>query len=264
MASETLAPEQAAPATATAPETVPAAPESAAAATPSAPETAAPQTPPVFDPSTLPPELQRKLSDYDALSQRAQSYDQLVRHPEFQKWYAGQTGQKPASPTAKSPLESYSDEQLASLGISRPQAEFIDKLAEERAKMFAEPRINEAKQEVAVMRRASEIESFAKEHSDFWELDKQNLIEPVLNKYPSISIQDAYILAKAPFLQQEAVNKAHGIVEKKKAASVERPGVSPSASAGKVKVKDRVEAMEIAMRYAREGKEAPDFEIGGK
>lgn len=229
--------------------------------------------PVAFDPAKLPPEHQtafkswqaeqeKKYSNYSEYEKRAKAFDTLVGHPEFREWYQNRQTPKPAPAPEKPQALDISDEDFSAIlgGDKAKFAQVLDKMVQQRAEGLIGPKLQKTEQEVTTMRRVSEIERFAKDNADFWKLDDDGKIEPLIQKYPQLPIADVYKLAKFDTLKQEAVARAHGIVEKKRAAVTEKPGVSSANSQGKVKVKDRIEAMEIAAEYGRKGLEAPVFE----
>ncbi len=234
-------------------------------------ETPAPIEQP-FDPNALPPEHKsiwdraektatEKYKDFDAFKTRASALDTLVKDPGFVEWYQNRGKSKAAPAPAKE--EELSAEQFAAIS-SDPKALNLY-LNQRLEKMFNDqiaPKIAEQAQTVDVLKRQSEIEIFAVQKKDFWDLDAKGLIEPIIKKYPKLGLDEVYKLAKYDTLQEEATKKAHGIVDKKKAASTEKPGVSSASTGQRVKVKNRQEAMEIAMKNARDGRPAPDFDIG--
>lgn len=251
-------------------ETLPAPTE--AAPTPESTPTPSPETTQAaapFDPANLPPELQgtyksmqddfaKREADYQSkLAQASQAND-----PDYIAWKAGYVKPAASAPAAeKAPLDEYSDEQLAAIGISRQQAMFLDQLAEKRARAIAEPQVNQLRGEQTRMTRTMEISEVGKAYPDFWELDKRGLIEPVMAKYKNISAYDAYRLAKYDDLRKEAVDKAHNIVAGKRAASVERPGVPSASVKGPIKVKNRQEAAMVALDYQERGLQIPEIEV---
>lgn len=248
---------------------------------PEAPITEAPETQPApietpapeaaFDPNALPPEhksiwdradktFSEKYKGYDDFKSRANALDSLVKDPEFVNWYQNRNKPKATEPAKE---EDLTPEQWQA--ISQDPKAFNLYLKQQAKKMFDEqygPQIQAQTQTVDVLKRQSEIEIFAAQNKDFWNLDEKGLIEPIIKKYPKLGLDEVYKLAKYDTLQEEATKKAHGIVEKKKTATTEKPGVSSAATNGKVKVKNREEAMLIAMENARAGRASPDFDIG--
>lgn len=240
-----------------------------------------------FDPNQVPPELQaayksmqaaftKKTQGLAEYKKKAESLDQLVGYDPFVQWYnkhltgadkekVEQPKAKPAESTApKNPglFEDLSDEEYQLLMTDKGKmGKYLQAKIQEQAMNVAMPGIQQAQQKVQYMENLSKIERFAQEHPDFWELDKKGLIEPLIDRYPGLELDDIYKLAKFPFVQQEAVQKAHQMVQMKQSATVEKPGLGlPSVS--KAKVKSREEAMSLAWDYAARGQAVPDMEIG--
>lgn len=248
-------------------------------AAPSSTEAQAPQADTNFDPSILPPELRSryeatlaakekeyasKYADYDQAKQSAQQLQALTQHPAFRQWYAEQQNPQPKPQQEKAPEPELSPEKYAEL-LSDPKAfqSYINQAVEQRAQQLVMPEVQKTRDQVQLMDKRQEIERFAAQHPDFWELDKQGKLEPVLRRYGNLSIEDAYKLARYDSLKKEAINEAHGVVSQKRQASVERPGVASSrSSSGPVKAKNRQEAGDIVADYLRRGIEPPDIEIG--
>ena len=221
-------------------------------------------TPASFDPKSLPPEAQeyfsKKYEGFDRLKGMSEEYERLLRAPEFRSWYEGMR-QPHAQQAQPKPFEITDDQFVAAMGNKEQFAALVSSLAERIASEKFAPQIQSTKQEIELAKRTAEINSTVAKYPDFMELDKRGLIEPYLRKYQSISFEDAYWLAKRHVFNEEVDKKARGIVEEKKAASVERPGNPPGAKSHRVRAKTRLEAMEIAAAAHREGREIPDIEI---
>ena len=97
-------------------------------------------------------------------------------------------------------------------------------------------------------------------YPDFKELDKRGLIEPIIRKYPGMTFEDAYKLAKHETIDEEADKRARGIVEKKKVSNVERGNNAPGAKSSRVSARNREEAMEMVMEAVKAGREVPEFD----
>lgn len=231
-----------------------------------------------FDPKGLSPELQqaykqmqadytRKTQEIADVRKKGETLDQLSKYQPFVDWYnkhrAGLDKEPEQTPAAKKEeplaqaLEELSPEKYAEL-FNNPKAfrEYVQSVALNASA----PYIQEAQQKAEFVMNLNKVESFAKEHPDFWELDKHGLIEPLITKYPGMELEDVYRLAKFPFVEDEAVRKAHNIVQDKRVAVTEKPGqVMPGSS--RVKVKSREEAMSLAWDYAQKGQEIPDFDF---
>lgn len=247
-------------------------------------ETTAPETKPAeesfFDPTGLSPELQaaykqmqgaftKKMQGLSEAQKKAQSLDDLVAYEPFLNWYnqhrAGTDKpspkqealrENPNKEPAKAPEEM--DPEVYAQIIQDPKKfnQYVKQLAMETAG----PEIQKAKQVAEYTQNLMKVEKFGQEHPDFWELDRKGLMEPLIDKYPGLELEDYYKLAKYPFLEDEAIRKAHGVVQDKKNAVTEKPGaVIPQSR--KVKVKSREEAMSLAWDARSRGEEPPDFDF---
>ena len=123
------------------------------------------------------------------------------------------------------------------------------------------PKLQETQQKLELSAKTNELNEVIAKNPDFMELDKRGLIEPYLRKYPGISFEDAYWLGKKSVMNEEIDRRARGLVDSKKAASVEKPGATNGAKSRKVKVKSKLEAMELAAEAYKAGREAPEIEI---
>ncbi len=120
-------------------------------------------------------------------------------------------------------------------------------LVDERARLIAEQMISEKLPQLEEklnantakfqeQERISAINNFAAEHEDFWTLDNDGKgpIENYLrelqpyNMPMDMKIKIAYDRAKAGSVDRQVKEKAHGIIEKKKAASTEKGGTDNS------------------------------------
>ena len=233
-----------------------------------------------FDPKDLSPELQtayknmqgsytKKMQEVSEFKKKGETLDQLASYEPFVKWYnqhrAGldKPSEQPMSRTQpeqaeqpKAQAEMSQEDYALLLGDPKKMQEYIKSVALQASA----PMIQEAQQKAEFVMNLNKVESFAREHADFWDLDKKGLIEPLIEKYPGMELEDIYKLAKYPFVEDEAVRKAHNIVQDKKSAVTEKPGqVMPGSS--KVKVKSREEAMTLAWDFAQRGQEIPDFDF---
>lgn len=246
-----------------------------------------PQEEQFFDPKGLSPELEpaykqmqaaftkktQGLADY---RKKSESLDQLVQYKPFVDWYnrhvsgtdeARKEQPAPKQPESKPPapqglFDDLSDEEYQLLSSDKGKfGKYMQSKIADMAAQVAGPMAQQAQQKVQYLENLSTIERFGQEHPDFWELDGKGLIEPLLEKHPGLGIEEVYKLAKFPFLQQEAVQKAHQMVSMKRNATVEQPGLG-IPSAGKLKAKTREDAMNMAWEYASRGQAVPDIDIG--
>lgn len=228
-------------------------------------ETVAPEVK-AFDPSTIPKEIQeyfgkqkteyeQKFADYEKHRTAAQEWEGVRNDPRFQQF--AQSLNKPPEPK---PFE-ISDEQFtAALSDKGQFLALVNQAAKQLLDQQVRPQLEQTQQHFQYQQKVSELQQTVNKYPDFKELDKRGLIEPIIRKYPGMSFEDAYKLAKHETLDEEADKRARGIVEKKKAGSVERGNTPPGAKASRVSARNREEAMEMVMEAVRSGREVPEFD----
>lgn len=236
--------------------------ESAVEVTPTA-ETA--PTSKGFDPEALPSEIksyvekqreevQRKYADYEQHKRSSQEWESVKNDPKFQNWVKTYN-----TPEPKKPFELSDDEYVAALTDKRQLQGVVEKLAQR----IIDEKLAPINQRSEFNEKVNELTETVSRFPDFKELDQRGLIEPVIRKYPNISFEDAYWLAKKGTLNEEADRRARGIINQKKAATVERPGQTSGGKGHRVNAKNREEAMQMVMEAARAGRPIPEFdEIG--
>lgn len=222
-------------------------------------EAAAEQTPAQVKSETVVAPVEAKVDpEIQALRQRAQAFDNLVQDQRFREWYSSVTNPK-QSEVKKEP--DLTPEQYAELQADPVKMQnFLDRRIEAKAQEMIAPALTRAQSEIEVLKRSNEIQNVANAHKDFWELDEKGLIEKTMMRYPNLSAEDAYWLAKRPGMEAEAMQKAHDTIKKKQGMVVEKPGVTTNGPKV-VKVKSKTELMERAYEYAKRGEEPPEFEI---
>lgn len=193
----------------------------------------------------------------EVFKQKAKALDELVGNQDFQTWYQGRNN--PQQPKKEEPA--LTPEDLQALWQDPAKAySHINQLIEKKAAEMLTPALSKQQQDIEVMKRTRDIETTASRHDDFWKLDEKGLIEQQIRKYPNISAEDAYWLAKRGMVESEAIQKAHQTIDKKRNLVVEKPGVNVGSSKV-VKVKNRSELLEKAYEYAKKGEDVPEFEI---
>lgn len=255
----------------TATETAPEAPvaEAAPEVVSAAPEAApAPEAKP-FDPKTIPSEIreyftkqqaesEKKYADYEKHQRSSQEWESVKRDPRFGDWVKSLNA--PAAPKA---FEISDDQFTAALTDKGQFARLVQDAAKHLLETQVGPQLQQTQQRFQFQEKVAEVQETAKKYPDFMALDKQGLIEPIIQKYPNLSFEDAYWLAKRKNFSAEVDAKARGVVHQKKTASVEKGATPPGARTPKVKAKNREEAMTMVMEAARAGREIPEFdEIG--
>ncbi len=244
------------------------APETPATPAPGSPETRA------FNPESLPADIKsyvtkqreeaqaearKQFADYDRHAAAAREWDGVRNDPRFQKW-----AESLRQPEPPKPFE-VSDDQFAAALTDKGQ---FTKLVQDAAKALLEqtvgPQLESVKQRNDFNEKVTELQQTVAKFPDFKDLDKRGLIEPIIRKYPGMTFEDAYKLAKHSTIDEEADRRARGIIAGKKAGTVERPGAPPAAAKGaRVSAKNREEAMNLVAEAIRAGRPVPEFdEIG--
>lgn len=243
-----------------------------------APEAGAPGAPPApaapparaFDPEALPAEIKsyvtkqredaqaearKQYADYDRHRAAAQEWEGVRNDPRFQQWAEGL--RKPAPPKA---FEITDDQFAAALSDKSQFTSLVQQAAKALLEQTVGPQLESVKQHNEFQSKVSELQQTVTKYPDFKDLDKRGLIEPIIRKYPQMSFEDAYKLAKHETLNEEADRRARGIVATKKAATVERPGTPSAAKGVRVTAKNREEAMNMVADALRAGRPAPEFD----
>ena len=229
-----------------------------------------------FDPAQLPPELEATYKKMQAAftqktqglaesKKKVEAYDQLLAAPEFRRWFYEQTNPAPEKPEVQKEKEqppALSDEQLAEIATDpRKLVAFVEAVVQDRLTRTVMPVAEGARLKAEELSLQRDIESFGNQVPDFWELDRQGLIDRALDRYPGLSIEDAYKIAKFPTMSAEADKRAHGIVQSKKSAVVEKPGLNSMPGSSKATFKTRGEAMDAVAEAFMAGRPIPDIEI---
>ena len=240
-----------------APETTPAAPAGAPASR-------------AFDPEALPAEIKgyvskqreaaaaeaaTKYADYERHRTAAQEWEGVRNDPRFQAW--AESLRKPEAPKA---FEITDEEFAAAFADKNQLGALIQKAAKDLIEKTVGPQLESTKQRQEFNDKVNELQKTVTKFPDFKDLDKRGLIEPLIRKYPGLTFEDAYKIAKHETINEEADRRARGIVAAKKAAIVERPGVPNAGKGALVKAKNREEAMNMVMEAQRAGRPIPEFE----
>lgn len=193
--------------------------------------------------------------------EKADLFDSLTRDAGFRDWYASRN--QPKTPEKKVEPQMTDEELQALWSDPRKYNQYLESKIEARAREIITPIVEKSSREIEILKRTREIENTASIHKDFWELDEKGLIEKTMTKYPNLSAEDAYWLAKREVVEQQALTQAHETINKKRGLVVEKPGVSVGTSKV-VKVRSKGELMEKAYEYAKRGEEPPEFDIEGR
>lgn len=261
----------------TATEPVPAAPDvetapEANAAPPvadGAPSTAPTTTPKAFDPEALPAEIKsfvkqredeisKKYADYDTHRSAAQEWERVRNDPRFQQW--AQSLNQPPTPQ---PFDITDDQFAAALSDKNQFAQLVNLMAEKLLAERVAPQLEQVNRHNELNAKVNDLRQVVSKYPDFKDLDKRGLIEPIIRKYPHISFEDAYWLARKDTLNEEADRRARGIIAGKKTAAIEKPGSGSGGRSPRVNAKNREEAMNMVAEAVRAGRPIPEFdEIG--
>lgn len=226
-----------------------------------------------FDPEALPAEIKgyvskqreeaqaearKQFADYEKHRAAAQEWEGVRNDPRFQQWADSLRRQEPQK-------FDVSDEAFAAV-LSGDKAAFVSAVQQAAKHMLEQtvtPQLESVRQHNEFQAKVGELQQTVAKFPDFKELDKRGLIEPIIRKYPMLSFEDAYWLAKKDTLNEEADRRARGIVLGKKTATLERPGTSSGGRSQKVSAKNREEAMLMVAEAVRAGRPVPEFdEIG--
>lgn len=171
----------------------------------------------------------QKTQEYSAARKKAEALDQLSRHPAFQKWYAEQTNPQARKAEPESDPWALTPEKQAEL-LSDPKAmrTYIEGLTKNVVEQVALPAARQAQYEARTLRNEQEVNRLAAKYSDFDDLNNNGKIEAATAKYAQrgvdLELEDAYWLAKRPFMESEAQVKAQQRVQEKVSASTLPPG----------------------------------------
>lgn len=182
-----------------------------------------------IDESKVPPELLEKLDAWNKsytqksqeaseLRQRAQAFDTLRNNQAFQKWYYEQTNPQAAT-QGQGQFDLTPEKQAELLTEPKKFQEYVQNMALDLIQKVALPEAQKAKYEAQTLRMEQEVGHLAGKYKDFDDLNNSGKISEVLEKYAQkgadIDLEDAYWLAKRPFMESEAVLKAQQRVQAK-------------------------------------------------
>lgn len=222
-----------------------------------------------FDPATIPKEIQeyfgkqkteyeQKFADYEKHQKAAQEWEGVRNDPRFQQF--AQSLNAPAQPK---PLEITDEQFTAALSDKGQFIALVNQAARQLLDQQVRPQLEQTQQHFLLQSKINEINEVSHKYPDFKELDKRGFIEPLVRKYPNLSFEEIYKMAKFETFDEEADKRARGIIEKKKGAGVERGHNAPGAKTSRVSAKNREEAMEMVMEAVKAGREVPEFDSIG-
>lgn len=177
----------------------------------------------------------QKTQEYSRSSKKAEALDKLTQHPAFQKWYQEQTNPAYRNPEPQNdPFELTPEKQAELLSDGGKMRSYFEKLATHVMEKVALPAAQAAQYEARTLRSEQEVSRLAAKYpKDFDELNNNGQIREVMDKYAqrnqTIDLEDAYWLAKRPYVENEAQISAQQRVQQKVAASTLPPqGGAPS------------------------------------
>lgn len=219
--------------------------------------------PEAFDPSKIDArtreyfekETSTKYADYEPSRKAAQELNTIKNDPGFQKWLQDRN-----APQAPAPFELTDDQFTAALTDKAQFAKLVQDAAKHLLQTEVGPKLAQTDQHFQFEAKKTELAGTIQKFPDFKDLDKRGLIEPVIRKYPHVSFEDAYWIAKQHTFKEDVAKAARGQVDGRKGANTEKPNNAPSAKRNTVKVADRLEAMERAAEDFRAGREVAEYE----
>lgn len=191
----------------------------------------------------------------------ADAFQQLLNHPEFNEFlqWRQQKQQAPAQPPAEIPQVTLSDEEFLE-AQSNPKK--FEGVLNNRIQAMLAPiaqqaiqKINNLERELAVSKNEREIDAFATQHPDFWEIDPR-IMKAALNETRGQGLPAAYNMAKQ--LEKQYVEKAQSSIQKKVAEKKQASSASPSRSVEPkvIYAESESEANRISFELALQGKRA--------
>lgn len=216
-----------------------------------------------FDPSKIDPKIKEhfekeystKYQDYEPSKKAAAELNAIKNDPGFQKWVMERNA--PAKP---SPFEITDDQFTAALTDKAQFTKLVQEAAKHLLQNEVQPKLQQTEAHFQLEAKKNELNATVQKFPDFKELDKRGLIEPIIRKYPNVSFEDAYWMAKQHTYKEDIAKAARGQVNDRKNSGVEKGNNAPSARRNVVKVADRLEAMERAAEDFRAGREVAEYE----
>lgn len=216
-----------------------------------------------FDPSKVDPKVKEhfekeystKYADYEQSKRAAQEFNMVRNDPRFQQWV-----QSLNAPPAPKAFEITDDQFTAALTDKQQFTKLVQDAAKHLVDQQIGPKLQQTDNHFQFEAKKTELNGVVQKYPDFKDLDKRGLIEPIIRKYPNVSFEDAYWMAKQHTFKEDVAKAARGQVTERKGATTERPNNAPSARRNVVKVADRLEAMERAAEDFRAGREVAEYE----
>lgn len=221
------------------------------------------QTETAFDPAKIDPKVKEhfekeystKYADYEPSKKAAQELNAIKNDAGFQKWL-----QERNASAKPNPFEITDDQFTAALTDKAQFTKLVQDAAKHLLQNEVQPKLQQTEQHFQLEAKKTELKETVIKFPDFKDLDKRGLIEPIIRKYPNVSFEDAYWMAKQHTYKEDVAAAARGQVTSRKASTVEKGDNAPSARKQTVKVADRLEAMERAAEDFRAGREVAEYE----
>ena len=191
----------------------------------------------------------------------ADAFQQLLNHPEFNEFlqWRQQKQNAPAQPPQEIPQVALTDEEfLAAQSDPKKFEGVLNSRLQAMLKPIAQQaiqKINNLERELAVSKNEREIDAFATQHPDFWEIDPR-IMKAALNETRGQGLPAAYNIAKQ--LEKQYVEKAQSSIQKKVAEKKQASSASPSRSVEPkvIYASNESEANRISFELAMQGKRA--------
>lgn len=195
-----------------------------------------------IDKSKVPPELLEKVDhwnrEYTQKSQKlseaekkAAQLDQLANYPGFQKWYWQEINGGKEAPK-EDPFKLTPERQAELLSDSDKFQQYVQSMILDGINRYAMPAANQAKEEAQVLRSEQEVSRLAQAYEDFDDLNDSGKIQEIVAQYAQrgseIDLEDAYWLAKRPYMESQAELRAHQRVGEKINGSTLQPSGAPA------------------------------------
>lgn len=178
-------------------------------------------------------ELKEKERILDENSKKLEAYDQLTKNPDFLKWYSDRLQAEQQSQKTEATIPEISEDEWNKAVVDKNE---FQKVVLNQAKQLVQKEVIPLVQELQMQNQKQALErdidlyadavdaSGNKLHPDFDEVLDSGKLDPYIkalqgSKLSGIDIVDAaYKLAKSENLSKQITEKAHNIVETKKAA----------------------------------------------
>lgn len=188
----------------------------------------------------------------------ADAFQELLNHPEFNEFLQWQKTKKQEStqPQQAPQVELTEDDLLAAQADPTKFNELISKQINSVLNPViqqAMKKINSVERDNMVSKQEREIDAFASQHSDFWDID-QRIMKAAINETRGQGLDAAYKMAKQ--LEKQYIDKANVSIQKKVKEKKNASSASPSKAIDPkiIYANNDSEANKIAFDNAKLGK----------